>query len=58
MQTIEKKAETLAADRPVTYSEAVELISQAIASLRIYVVESDITQAQESVRAIIGQSTF
>ncbi len=56
METIEKRAET--ADRPVTYSETVELIAQSLASLRIYVVESDITDAQNSIRAIVEKASF
>ncbi len=56
METIEKKAET--ADRPITYAEAVELIANQLAALRIYVVESDITDAQNSVRAIVEKASF
>ncbi len=56
MDTIEKRAET--ADRPITYAEAVELIAQSLAALRIYVVESDITDAQNSVRAIVEKASF
>ena len=59
MSTIEKKAETVpAADSPITYAQAVELISQSLAALRIYVVESDITEAQDSIRAIVEKATF
>ncbi len=56
MDNTEKKAEMT--DRPITYVEAVELIAQSLASLRIYVVESDITDAQNSVRAIVEKASF
>lgn len=46
------------ADQPITRTEAAELIAQAIASLRVYVAESDITQAQDAVKAIVDKATF
>lgn len=45
-------------ERFITYAEAAGLIREALASLRIYVVESDITEAQNSVRAIVEQASF
>lgn len=54
----EIRADVGDADRPITYAEAAELIAQSIASLRVYVAESDITEAQEAVKAIVEKSTF
>lgn len=45
-------------DRYITIAEAVELITKTIGALRIYVVEADITEAQNAVRAIVEQSKF
>lgn len=42
----------------LTRAQAEELIAQAISSLRVYVVESDITDAQNTVRTIVQQATF
>lgn len=58
MNPIENRAEVETAERTVTYSEVMELIARSLASLRIYVVESDITDAQNSVRAIVEKATF
>lgn len=58
MSTTENRAEVETAERTVTYAEVVELIARSLASLRIYVVESDITDAQNSVRAIVEKATF
>jgi hypothetical protein len=45
-------------DTPITRAEVQELIAQALSSLRVYVVESDITAAQQAVRTIVEQANF
>ena len=42
----------------ITAKEIAEAVAAALGSLRVYVVESDITDAQNSVRAVVEQSTF
>lgn len=42
----------------ITAQEVAAIVAQALASLRVYVVESDITDAQNSVKAVVEQSTF
>lgn len=46
------------AGRYATVAQVEQIVRSAIASLRVYVVESDITAAQNSVRAIVEQATF
>jgi hypothetical protein len=45
-------------DTPITRAEVGEMIAEALSSLRIYVVESDITAVQQAVRTIVEQATF
>lgn len=60
MQTSEIPAAAVVpdSDSPLTRTQAEQMIAQAIASLRIYVVESDITEAQNAHRVIVEQATF
>ncbi|MDR0907567.1 MAG: hypothetical protein LBM63_03020 [Rikenellaceae bacterium] len=43
---------------PITRAEVGEMIAEALSSLRIYVVEADITAAQQTVKTIVEQATF
>jgi hypothetical protein len=45
-------------DTPISRAEVQELITEALSSLRVYVVESDITTAQQTVRTIVEQASF
>lgn len=48
-------------DRPsagITAQEVAEIVAKVLGSLRVYVVESDITDAQNSVKTVVEQSTF
>ena len=45
-------------ERFVTRAEVLEIVQEAIAGLRIYVLESDITGAQERVKTIVEQASF
>lgn len=45
-------------DGYITYAQALRLIADAVRQLKIYVSESDITQAQEAVRKAEIQSRF
>jgi hypothetical protein len=45
-------------DTPITRAEVSEMISEALAGLRVYVTESDITAAQQAVRTIVEQASF
>jgi hypothetical protein len=45
-------------DTPITRAEVGEMIAEALSSLRIYVVEADITAAQQAVRTIVEQASF
>lgn len=52
-----------AADLPagtvtLTAHDIAAIIRETILSLRVYVVESDITAAQQSVKAVVEQSSF
>ena len=40
----------------LTREDIAEIVAQSLSSLRVYVVESDITDAQNSVRAVVEQS--
>ncbi|MDL2319903.1 hypothetical protein LJC45_02085 [Alistipes sp. OttesenSCG-928-B03] len=42
----------------VTAEQVAEIIVRTLSSLRVYVVESDITESQNSVRAVVEQATF
>ncbi len=46
------------ADASLSYEKVVELIDHSLSSLKVYVVESEITSAQNSVKAIVSQSSF
>lgn len=45
-------------DRPVTAAEVAEIVREALAGLRVYVLESDITDAQNAVRAVVEKTVF
>jgi hypothetical protein len=42
----------------ISREDALALIASSIAALRVYVVESDITESQNAVKAIVSQSSF
>ena len=42
----------------LTAEDVAAIVNNALASLRVYVVESDITSAQNSVRAVVEQALF
>ncbi|MCL2560881.1 MAG: hypothetical protein FWE10_00975 [Rikenellaceae bacterium] len=42
----------------LTAEDIAAIVHSALASLRVYVVESDITAAQNSVRAVVEEATF
>lgn len=46
------------AAKPLTAEDVAVIVNGALASLKVYVVESDITSAQNSVRAVVEQATF
>lgn len=50
--------ETDNAEFYVTKVEVEQMIQNALSSLRLYVLESDITQAQNNVKTIVEHSTF
>lgn len=55
----EHQAETgMTQVKPVTAEEIAEIVVRAIGSLRIYVLESDITEAQNNVKAVAEQASF
>lgn len=54
----EDAAPDAAAERNLTAEDVARIVNNALASLRVYVVESDITSAQNSVRAVVEQATF
>lgn len=45
-------------DRPVTAAEVERIIRSALSELKVYVLESDITDAQSAVRAVVEKSVF
>lgn len=51
-ETAPLKAEVL------TAADVEAIVLKTLSALRIYVVEADITAAQNSVRAVVEQSTF
>ncbi len=42
----------------ITYAQALRLIADAIGQLKIYVSESDITEAQQAVKKVETESRF
>ena len=42
----------------LTVEELAEALRTAIGELRVYVLESDITEAQQAVRAVVQQATL
>lgn len=54
----DEEAACVAAEKTLTAADVAEIVNSALASLRVYVVESDITSAQNSVRAVVEQATF
>lgn len=42
----------------LTAEDIAAIVHSALASMRVYVVESDITAAQNSVRAVVEEATF
>lgn len=42
----------------MTADQIAEIIAKTIASLKVYVVESEITDAQNSVKVAVEQATF
>ena len=45
-------------NKPLTAEDVAAMIAGALSQIKIYVVESEITAAQNSVKAIVEQSTF
>ncbi len=45
-------------NKPLTAEDVAAMIAGALSQIKVYVVESEITAAQESVKAVIEQSTF
>lgn len=43
---------------PVTAAEVEAIVRRVLSELRVYVLESDITQAQNAVRGVVEQSYF
>lgn len=41
-----------------SYDQVVEMIDHSLSSLKVYVLESDITETQNTVKSIVSQSTF
>lgn len=44
--------------KPVTAAEVAAIVREALAELRVYVLESDITDAQNAVRAVVEKAKF
>ncbi len=44
--------------KQLTVQELAAAIAAALSQIRVYVVESDITAAQTSVRTVVEQTTF
>mgnify|MGYP003623911771 CR=1 FL=1 len=44
--------------RPVTAAEVAAIVNAALAGLKIYVLESEITEAQNSVKSVVEQTYF
>ncbi|MCC8036014.1 MAG: hypothetical protein LIO77_08825 [Rikenellaceae bacterium] len=42
----------------LTRAQVEEIVDEKLGSLRVYISESDITRAQESVRSIAAQAEF
>lgn len=45
-------------NRPVTAAEVAAIVREVMAEMRIYVLESDITEAQNAVKGVIEQTYF
>lgn len=44
--------------RPVTAAEVAAIVSDVLSQMRVYVLESDITAAQNAVRGVVSQTYF
>ena len=51
-------AATVAAGQGITEEKLAEVVSRTMASLKVYVVESEITEAQDRVKAIVRQASY
>lgn len=58
METTPKNATVENDPQYPTHAEVLEMIDRRIAALQIYIVESDITQAQNAVRAVVSEASF
>lgn len=45
-------------NKPLTAEDVAAMIAAALSQIKVYVVESEITAAQNSVKTIVEQSTF
>ncbi len=45
-------------NKQLTAADVAEMIAGALSQIKVYVVESEITAAQNNVKAIVEQSTF
>lgn len=45
-------------ERPVTASEVAAIVREVLSEMKIYVLESDITDAQNAVRGVVEQTYF
>lgn len=50
--------ESAAAAAPLTAADVAEIVVRTLGSIRIYVVESDITEAQQSVRTVVESARY
>lgn len=57
-ENIAEEGVELDPDGYVTVGQVAEIVRRALSEIRIYVLESDITDAQNSVKAIVQQSLF
>lgn len=53
-----QNANTQTSQSSPSYSEVVDLIDHSLSSLKVYVVESEITNSQNTVKSIVQQATF
>ena len=53
-----QEAEWPAAGRPVTAAEVEDIVRRVLAGTTLYVLESDITQAQNAVKGVVEQTFF
>lgn len=49
---------TAAAGAPLTAADVAEIVVRTLGSLRVYVVESDITEAQQAVRTVVESARY